>query len=99
MLDFYLIDDHQAKPNHPEQKELKFIGKLDDQTFNRLKDKKIIADRFDYYSDFRWDAALINQMHENISQKQLQTDTDVKQLLSLLGIARENQSGLIAYGD
>ena len=47
MLDFYLIDDHQAKPNYPEQKDLQFIGELDDQTFNRLKNKKIIADRFD----------------------------------------------------
>ncbi|MEZ2339038.1 hypothetical protein AB6735_25555 [Mucilaginibacter sp. RCC_168] len=99
MLDFYLIDDHQAKPNYPEQKDLQFIGELDDQTFNRLKNKKIIADRFDYYSDFRWNTALIKQMCETIQQKQLQTDTDVKQLLSLLGIAGENQSGLIAYGD
>ena len=99
MLDFYLIDDHQAKPNHPEQKELKFIGSLGDQTFKGLKDKKVIPDRFSYYSDFRWDTILIKQLHDNIRRRQLQLDTDVKQLLLLLNIAKENRSGLIAYGD
>lgn len=66
MLDFYLIDDLQAKPNYPDPKDLKFVGGLDNQTFKRLKDKKIIADRFDYYSDFRWDTTLIKQISKTI---------------------------------
>ncbi|WP_166096217.1 hypothetical protein [Mucilaginibacter inviolabilis] len=99
MLDFYLIDDLQAKPNYPDPKDLKFVGGLDNQTFKRLKDKKIIADRFDYYSDFRWDTTLIKQISKTIHQKQLQSDTDVKQLLSLLEAAEKNKNGLIAYGD
>jgi len=99
MLDFYLIPDDVIKSNFPGQKGLKLIGGLDDRTFEGLKNKKIIPDRFDYYSDFRWDTALIKQLHDNIRQRQLQSDTDVKQLLLLLDIAEKNQSGLTAYGD
>jgi hypothetical protein len=99
MLDFYLLPDNHAKPNSPEQAGLKLIGQLDSKTFEQLIIKKIIADRFDYYADFRWDTLLIKRIYRNIQQKQLQTDTDVKQLLAILDIAEKEHCGLVAYGD
>jgi hypothetical protein len=97
MLIFYLINDDHVKPNTPQEK--KHVGGLDDQTFENLKRKGIIDTRFDYYSDFRWGTAIIKQILEKISQKQIQSDNDVKELLKLLNIAEKEQSGLIAYCD
>lgn len=97
MLDFYLINDDQVKPSSPQEKKL--VGGLDDHTFENLKSKGVIDSRFDYYSDFRWGTPLIKQIREKILQKQIQSDSDVKQLLKLLDIADKEQSGLIAYSD
>lgn len=97
MLDFYLIHNGQAKPGHPDQ--TGFIGALGKDVFERLVRKDVIPDRFVYYSDLRWGTALIKQMQQAIHQKQMQSDTDVRQILGLLDQADKNQSGLIAYGD
>ncbi len=99
MLDFYILKDDQAKPNHPEQSGLVFAGGLDNKTFDNLQNKGIIDRRFDYYSDFRLGVLLIKQIRQTIIQKQFQTDSDVKKLVQLFDIADEKQSGLIAYGD
>jgi len=99
MLDFYTIKDDQAKPNHPEQLGLEFVGGLDDKTFDNLQNKEIIDRRFDFYSDFRLGTLLIKQIRQTILQKQLQVDIDVKKLTQLFDAADKNQSGLIAYGD
>lgn len=96
MLDFYLLADDQKIPNYPEATIGDTIGGLDYRTFERLKVKKIIPDQFDYYSDFRWDTALILQIRDNI-QKQVLSDTDVQLLLKLLDKAKDN--GLVAYAD
>lgn len=45
--------------------------------------KGIIDKRFDYYSDFRLGTVLIKQIRQNILQKQLQADTDVKKTNSV----------------
>jgi hypothetical protein len=99
MLDFYIIKDDQSKPNYPEQAGLEFVGGLDDKTFDNLQNKGIIDSRFDYYSDFRLGTVLIKQIRQNILQKQLQADDDVKMLIQLFDAADMQQSGLIAYGD
>ena len=99
MLDFYIIEDDQAKPNHSEQLGLEFVGGLDDKTFDNLQNKGIIGRRFDYYSDFRLGTLLIKQIRQTVIQKQLQADTDVKKLTQLFDTADKKQSGLIAYGD
>ena len=99
MLDFYIIKDDQAKPNAPKQADLEFAGGLDDETFDNLQNKGIIDRRFDFYSDFRLDTALIRQIRQTISRKQLQSDVDVKKLNQLFDIADKRQCGLIAYGD
>lgn len=98
MLDFYLLPDDQNIPDYPEEGEGQGIGGLDQVTFERLKFKKIIPERFDYYADFRWDRALVQQILENI-QKQLGDDTDVKPLRRMLDAAKERDSGLVAYAD
>jgi hypothetical protein len=99
MLDFYIIKDNQSKPGYPGQAGLEFVGGLDDKTFDNLQNKGIIDSRFDYYSDFRLGTDLIKQIRQNILQKQLQADDDVKMLIQLFDAADMHQSGLIAYGD
>jgi hypothetical protein len=39
------------------------------------------------------------QMQQTIQNKKLHHDADVQELLKLFNIAKENKSGLIAYGD
>jgi hypothetical protein len=99
MLDFYIIKDDQPKPGYPEQAGLEFVGGLDDKTFDNLQNKGIIYKRFDYYSDFRLGTVVIKQIRQNILQKRMQADLDVKKLIHLFDIADRQQSGLIAYGD
>ncbi|MGE8426255.1 MAG: hypothetical protein ACN6O7_00195 [Sphingobacterium sp.] len=99
MLDFYIIDDKQPKPDFPEKAGLVFAGQLDEKTFSSLQQKGIIAKQFDYYSDFRLDTALIKQIQEIIEVKWLKIDTDVKSLIAIISIANNRQSGLIAYSD
>jgi hypothetical protein len=99
MLDFYIIKDDQVKPNYPEKLGLEFVGGLDDKTFDNLQNKGIIDRRFDYYSDFRLGTLLIKQIRQNILQKQLQADNDVKKLTQLFDTAHKKQCGLIAYGE
>jgi transposase len=79
MLDFYLLADDQKALNFPEEAGAKMVGYIDDQTFERLKVKKVIPERFNYYSDFRWDRSLIQQIKENIPEKWL-NDIDIKPL-------------------
>lgn len=93
MLDFYTIKDDQPNPLYPEQEG------LDVKTFENLQSKGIIDKRFDYYSDFRLGTVLIKQMQQNILQKHIQADLDVKKLIFLFDVADGKQSGLIAYGD
>lgn len=99
MLDFYLLKDEQRKPSYPEEAGLEFVGELDDLTFGNLQSKKIIDERFEYYSDFILDTSELRQIRKKIIEKQLQYDSDVKVLTQLLDIAESEQSGLIAFGD
>lgn len=98
MLDFYLLADDENAPGYPEAAGAKVIGSLDDQTFERLKIKEIIPERFDYHSDFRWYMSLVQQIRSNI-QQQVPTDSDMQPLLQLLDEAIANGSGLAAYAD
>ncbi len=98
MLDFYLLADNQNMPNYPEEGGHKLVGNIDAQIFDRLKLKKIIPERFDYHSDFRWDTSLIQQIRMNI-QKHTVRDSDIQSLLLLLDTAKSYDSGLVAYAD
>lgn len=98
MLDFYLLADDQKQLSFPEETGAKIVGHMNDQTFERLKVKKIIPERFNYYADFRWDRALIQQISNNIQKNGL-NDTDIQSLLKLLDVAKEQDSGLMAFAD
>lgn len=94
MLDFYLTEESQSKPNSP--KDLDFAGGLNDDIFERLQRKNIIPTQYDYYSDFRWDLNTIDQMIEKIKDS---TDQDQKTLFEMIEKAHLQNSGLIAYCD
>ena len=59
MLDLYLIEDDQPNYSYPD--ESKFAGGLDYKSFERLKRKGLVADRFEYYSDFRWGTDMVKR--------------------------------------
>jgi len=98
MLDFYLLADDQPMPDYPEDGGHKPVVSIGDQVFERLKAKKIIPERFDYYTDFRWDSALIEQIRSNMLVH-TPGDSDVQPLLKMLDMARTHDSGLVAYAD
>lgn len=99
MLDFYLINDAQAKPKYPKQVGLEFVGQLDEETFGNLQNKGILDLRLDYYSDFRMGTTEIKQIRQTIINKQIDSDSDVKKLMELLDFADKKQCGLMAFGD
>jgi len=99
MLQFYLIQNHQTKPDYPEQINLEFVGEISYEVFERLQRKKVIDDRYSYYEDFRWSFPIIKQLSERIDYQKLKNDTDVIKLLKLLNKVDDNNSGLIAYCD
>ena len=98
MLDFYLIKDEQPKPNYPEKANLEFILGLDSRTFENLIKKEIIDSRFDFYSDFRWNRKLIEQINIKISNYK-KSDSDIEKLNVILKKALKFESGIIAYCD
>lgn len=98
MLDFYIIKDEQSKPSYPLQANLEFIAGLDSGTFDNLISKGIIDSRFDYYSDFRWNSNLIEQINSKVS-KIINSDSDIDKLKLILNKALELQCGIIAFCD
>lgn len=98
MLDFYLLSDDKNALSYPEEFEGKVVGNIDYQTFERLKGKKIIPEKFDYHSDFRWDTSLIRQIRGSIKKHAL-SDNDLQGLVQLLDLAKANGRGLIAFTD
>ena len=99
MLDFYLIQDDQPKPDFPEQANLVFAGGLDHKTFEKFQNKGIIPKHYDYYSDLRWGTKIIAQQHITADQDKFKSDVDLQKFLDLLEKARINHCGLIAYCD
>jgi hypothetical protein len=106
MLDFYIIQDEQNKPDWPEQIELEYAGRLDEKVFKSLKMTGFIEAEFDYYADFRWNKTFVQQKYEaiklqrsNFKAKELVNDTDLTEFFNLIGKAVKLNSGLIAYCD
>jgi len=98
MLDFYLIKNQQTKPEYPEQANLTHIAALDSPTFYSLVKKGHIDNRFDYYSDFRWDLELVKKIKSQL-ERASESDTDCKKLKIILDKAIASSSGVIAYSD
>ncbi len=99
MLDFYLIQDDQPKPDYPEQANLEFVGGLDYKTFENLQNKGVIGSQYNYYSDFRWGTKMIEQQSTNVNLGEFKKDTDLEKLIDILEKAKNKNSGLIAYCD
>ncbi|GAB5564132.1 MAG: hypothetical protein Wins2KO_11950 [Winogradskyella sp.] len=96
MLDFYLINDEQSKPNYPEQLNLEFVSGNDYEAYERLLTKGVIDQRFDFYSDFRWSSHMIKKLFNKTKEKQ---DSDFTILNNILRKAMDKNSGLVAYSD
>lgn len=94
MLDFYFIKDTQPQPDTPDG--LEFAGALDDKAFTNLQKKSIIDNRLDYCGDFRWTTTDLKQIHQKSTPLH---DTDVAQLLHIIILAENKQTGLMAFGD
>jgi len=98
MLDFYLIPSHL--PSHPgDPSSLQHAGELNDQVYSRLQQKKLIEERYDYYSDFRWNGEHVRQKLQLIREQEMAQDPGVKKLLQILLLAEKAGYGLVAYGD
>lgn len=96
MLDFYLIQDQQIKPDYPEQAKLKFAGGIESNTFTLLVKKGIIDSKYNYYSDFRWTN---DEVHQITKRAIAQADTTSEKLILILNQAINSNTGLIAYCD
>ena len=72
--------------------------RLDSKTFEGLTKKGIIDSRFNFYSDFRWNRKLIEQISTRISN-QKNSDSDIEKLNIILKKALDFESGIIAYSD
>lgn len=99
MLDFYLITGYQSHSNNPEKKGFVLAGHLESDVFERLKRIQLIDERFEYYTDFRWSRAMILQLRTTIERRRIESSSDVQKLLSLLNLADQHNSGLLACAD
>lgn len=97
MIDFYLISDSEEKPSSDKMNNLDYAGGLEMDIYQRLVSKGIIDSRFNYYTDFRWENQLIQQIDSKA--KNFTSDTDVKKLKEIIDNAVILESGLIAVGD
>jgi len=106
MLDFYIIKDDTPRPNQLKDLTLKFAGALDYETFEQLKAKNIIEERYDYYKDLRFSSIQVKQKYDlllksnqNLNSSLRKTITPESIMLDILNIAIVNNCGLIAFGD
>lgn len=97
MLDFYLISDEEEKPEVDKLDNLDYAGGLELNVFDRLVKKGVVDSRFDYYTDFRWENQLIQQIISKANR--LSADTDVKKLKEIIDKVAIADVGLIAFGD
>ena len=96
MLDFYLINDEQSHSS--KNAGFEFAGRLNEQTFEDLQQKKIIEERFNYYRDFRWSSGQVKQKFTQL-KKQPTKEKSVVTFLAILEKAVSQKSGLMAYAD
>jgi hypothetical protein len=97
ILDFYLLSDEKPKPHTVH--DLTFAGQLGEESFHYLVEKGFVDNRFDYYADFRWNSALVDQILKKISDKDFERKNPVVDLLVILQKAKSANCGLIAVAD
>ncbi|MFT5777104.1 MAG: hypothetical protein ACI837_000035 [Crocinitomicaceae bacterium] len=99
MLDFYLIRGEQSTPEDPEEMGLEFVGGLDLDVYDRLQQKDIIDNTYSFFSDFRWNASVIDEIYKRATHERFRSDTDAHKIVGLIGQARLKNSGLFATCD
>lgn len=105
MLDFYGIPDDTPKPHWPEKIGLERIDGLEMDDFEDLITKKLIPDRFDFWTDFRWSKSVVLEMYTamlkaypELRENKLKIKS-VNTLFYIVNSAVKNNVGLIAYCD
>jgi hypothetical protein len=106
MLDFYLIDDEQAKPSYPEQTNLEYAGGINLATFEELQRLRFIEDRFDFWTDYRWSNQQVKQKSDvlikdypDLPENRYKPEKPEKTLWMILEKAVRTGQGLIAFAD
>lgn len=99
MLDFFLINDSQPKPNR--NSKLEHIGGIEDELFYQLRSESIIDSWFDYYSDFRWGSEIVARLFLKLQQrpKSATLQKEERAFSAILQKAVDARSGLLAFGD
>ncbi|WP_324678808.1 hypothetical protein [Hymenobacter sp. GOD-10R] len=99
MLDFFLIDDSQPRPNR--NFNLEYIGGIEDELFYELRKEGIIEPWFDYYSDFRWGSEIIARILLKLQQrpKSAALQKEEKEFAAILQKAVDAKAGVLAFGD
>jgi len=97
MLDFYLISDSERSKLGEEPDPLSYVGSLALNRYTRLVKKGVIDERFDYFSDFRWEMEMVLQIDAKTAR--FAGDTDVDQLNTILKKAMSQNCGLMAICD
>lgn len=105
MLDFYKIPDETSKPDWPEKINLEWVDGLELNDFDDLKNKGLIAERFDFWTDFRWNRKSTLELYDLILKKYPELREDkltiksVNKLFNIVDNAVKENIGLIAYCD
>ena len=96
-MDFYLLDDYAPRP-HP-SKLKQHVGRLEYEEFEALQKFDLIEKHLDYYQDLRWSFQDVEQKLRKAIELDKSQCTEIDKFKEILSLARQNRSGLIAYGD
>jgi len=99
MLDLFLIDDSQPRPNR--NSKLEHIGGIEDELFYQLRSEGIIDPWFDYYSNFRWGSETVAHVFLKLQQrpKSATLQKEEKVFSAILQKVVDARAGLLAFSD
>ncbi len=104
MLDFYLIQDTETKPNGGPNL-LTYVGGLEYDDFEYLQKINIIEAWLDFYKDFRWTYEQVNEKYHKLSSQVIKKfdnqkhKSSMSKMFQILERAVNKQMGIIAYCD
>jgi len=99
-MDLYLIEDSQSRLSKVDSKN--YLGKIQDDEFQLLKELSIIEDRYDYYKDLRWSRDQVKDKYERLSKLVLsdrRLASNTSNFSEYLVLAWKEQMGIIGYSD
>lgn len=98
MMDLYLISDSIDNPKSPEKDTVKYIDGVKDIEFDELKRFKLIEDKLDFYTDFRWKYSEV-ELKIKSAKANLSQSATLSKFLSILEQAAINKQGIIGFCD